>query len=243
MFFVSEDGKNYEQKVIFRATQNFWANKDYWAPEVHKIDGKYYLFASFKKDGYKRASHILVSDLPDGIFVPLEKQLTPADWECLDATYYEENGKRYTIFCHEWVQCHDGEMILWELDDRFSLCGEPQKLFSASQAPWVRSIGSENYVTDGPFIYKMKNGELLMLWSSYRECGYAMGMATADCIRGPWTHAEKPLISENGGHGMLFEKDGRLFLIFHQPNNPRGAERAKIVEVFEKDGYLAVLQP
>ncbi len=240
--FVSDDGVHYNKKVIYQKTPNFWGEKEYWAPEVHKIDGKFYLFASFAREGSHRASHIFVCDTPDGTFAPLENPLTPLQWDCLDATYYEENGKRYTVFCHEWAQCKDGEMLLAELDENLTIKGEVKRLFSASKAPWVRAYSPENYVTDGPFLYKLKSEKLLMLWSSFGENGYAIGMATADTVEGEWTHAKTPLVAENGGHGMLFERDGKLYLVYHVPNAPSGEERARIVEVRETfDGVEIVI--
>ncbi len=238
--FISKDEENFEKKVVFRANESFWADRDYWAPEVHKIDGKYYMFASFKSADRRRASHILTCDTPDGVFVPLSEQLTPYEWECLDATYFEDNGKRYTVFCHEWLQCGDGEMILAELDEKFCIRGELKKLFNASSAPWAREHQPKKYVTDGPFLYRLKSGRILMLWSSFGEEGYAMGMATADRIDGEWQHVKKPLVSKNGGHGMLFEKDGKLFVTYHLPNNPASAERAYVAEVIEKNGVLEI---
>ncbi len=244
--FVSTDGENFEKKVIFRANADFWGEICYWAPEMHKIDGKYYLFGSFYKFGRCRASHILVCDTPDGTFVPLPEALTPPAWECLDATYFEDNGKRYTVFCHEWSQCEDGEIVLGELNDEFRIVGEPKVLFRASEAPWTCYHDHPGaYVTDGPFIHRMSNGELLMLWSSFEteeDASYAMGMAKATSPEGPWVHADKPLITgRNAGHGMLFEKDGRLFVTYHSPNGPVGAEHACIVEVMEQDGWLAIV--
>jgi hypothetical protein len=51
----------------------------------------------------------------------------------------------------------------------------------------------EDFVTDGPFIHKLENGKLLMLWSSDGKDGYAMGMAiSSNGIKGPWSHFEKP---------------------------------------------------
>ncbi len=88
----------------------------------------------------------------------------------------------------------------------------------------------------------MQNGKLLMLWSSAGEKGYAMGMATAERIEGPWVHAEKPLVSEGGGHGMLMERDGETFVVYHLPNHPSGAERTRIERVVEKNGLLEIVK-
>ncbi len=241
--YVSSDLENFEEKVIFSANKDFWSNENYWAPECHKIDGKFYLFASFYAEGSMRRSQILVCDTPDGTFKPLNTPLTPADWNSLDATYFEDGGKRYTVFCHEWTQIKNGEICVAELDENLQIKGEIKSLFKATDAPWVRmlDVGTDNYVTDGPFLRRMTNGKILMLWSSFGDYGYAMGMAVADKIDGEWTHIETPLINKNGGHGMIFEDyNGKLFTVYHHPNNPHMSERAHFEEVIEKDGILVI---
>ena len=241
--YVSEDLEDFQEKVIFSATEDFWSNENFWAPECHKIGDKFYLFATFYRRGMMRRSQILVCDTPDGTFVPLNEPLTPADWNSLDATYFQDGDKKYTIFCHEWTQIKNGEICLAELDDNLQIKGEIKTLFKATDAPWVRmlDVGENNYVTDGPYLRKMSNGKILMLWSSFGEEGYAMGMAVADKIDGEWKHIEKPIITKNGGHGMIFEDyQGKLFIVYHQPNQPHMLERAHLEEVVEKDGILVI---
>ena len=64
--FRSTDLENFEEpKVIFDGSKcNFWADRDFWAPELHKYNGKYYLFGSCKAENKRRATHIFVCDTP-----------------------------------------------------------------------------------------------------------------------------------------------------------------------------------
>lgn len=236
--FVSSDMMNFTQKRIFSPSPDFWSDENFWSPEVHVIDGKFYLFASFFSKKCGRKSQILVCDTPDGTYTPLGSPLTPDGWECLDATFFEEHGACYTVFCHEWMQCHDGEMCFMRLDRDLRPVSEPKLLFRASEAPWVKGFGNGDYVTDGPFLWRLNSGKLLMLWSSNGHKGYAMGMSVADRIEGPWTHLSEPLIENDGGHGMIFRDRGKLFVTYHYPNNPNGAERPYLREVKEVDGKI-----
>lgn len=248
--YVTTDLENFEGPfVLFENNNDFWAEENFWAPELHKYNGKYYLIASFFKKGKCRASQMLVSDTPMGRFTPLAKPFTPENWECLDATIYEEDGKLYTVFCHEFLQTHDGEICLAELnDDLISLKSEPVVLFTASQAPWVISheltdpnFTNKDFVTDGPFIHKLESGKLLMLWSSDCKEGYAMGMAISDNgIKGPWHHIAEPLFSKDGGHGMYFEFKGKKYVSLHHPNFPFLSERPHFFEVLEEDDKLII---
>lgn len=240
--YVSKNMEDFVEKRVFSPSKDFWADENFWAPEVHRIDGKYYMFASFFKRGQPRRSHVLVSDAPDGAFTPLPEPLTPAELECLDATYFEENKNRYTVFCHEWKQCKDGEMLLAPLDGNLNLSSPPKLLFRASEAPWAQPFDGGNYVTDGPFLHRLKSGKLLMLWSSNGKNGYAMGFATADKIEGPWRQNPVPLVDCDGGHGMLFYDGDDLFLTYHRPNLPSGAERPCFVRVKETENGLELCE-
>ena len=53
-------------KSVFEITDDFWATRDAWAPEVHFYKGKFYMFASFKSPNTCRGTQILVSNTPDG---------------------------------------------------------------------------------------------------------------------------------------------------------------------------------
>ncbi len=242
--YKSEDLVNFEGPyVLFEAHEDFWADKDYWAAELHKYKDKYYLFVTFKADGKCRASQTLVCDQVFGSYVTIGDPITPAHWECLDATLYVENGVPYTVYCHEWLQCEDGEMVLAQLNDRLDgTVGEHQLLFRASTAPWTSSFRGNNYVTDGPSLRLLENGSLLMLWSSFCPTGYALSMAVSENgIKGPWRHVEKPLFAENGGHGMVFDFKGQTYISLHCPNGPDGMERARFYPVRENGDVLEIV--
>ena len=88
---------------MFEQTDDFFGVCDYWAPEVFKIQNKYYMLASFKGRGGLHGVGILSSESPLGPFVPhSEMPITPKDWAAIDGTLYYENGKPYMVFVHEW---------------------------------------------------------------------------------------------------------------------------------------------
>ena len=178
---------------------------------------------------------------PEGPFLPFEGKQphTPLDEMCLDGTLWVENGTPYMIYCHEWVETLDGEMDLVELKKDLSApVGESQRLFCASAAEWSTGgntafEGKKSYVTDGCFLYRTKAGKLLMVWSSFKDGVYAVGIAESDTgkVIGPWRQQQEPLFI-NGGHSMIFEDfEGRLCLVLHSPNSPGGKERAHIYEL------------
>ncbi len=223
--YVSDDLENWsEPKEIFAYKEGFWGKNQYWAPEVHLYNGKFYLFASFTADGYHRGTAIFVCDTPDGTFKEHSKgAVTPKDWECLDGTLYVENGTPYIVFCHEWTQIKNGEICAQELSkDLKRAIGEPILLWSAGDAGWAYDIsGNGSYVTDGPFLVKKENGELICIWSSFSKGEYVEAISRSDngSITGKWTIDEKLLYEKGGGHGMIFtDLDGNANFVYHYPN-------------------------
>ena len=230
--YVGKDLENWEGPIeIFHNDGSFWADREYWAPEVHVIDGAFYMFASFHSPNRRRGTQILRAEKPTGPFVPIsDGPVTPADWECLDGTFFQsKDGDPYLVFCHEWLQVHDGEVCAMKLTpDLKAAAGEPRVLFRASQAPWVvpsvDKDGNKNCVTDGPWLHRCPDGRLMMLWSSHGKDGYAQAAAYSDNgdITGNWTPAAEPIFGRDGGHGMIFRDfEGVQHLVLHAPNeNP-----------------------
>ncbi len=242
--YTSKDLRRWQAAVtVFTPPQGFWADRDFWAPEIHAYLGKYYLFGTVSSEKVKRGTQIFVADQPLGPYRPhTDGAATPRDWVSLDGTLYLEKDDPWMVFCHEWVQIGDGTMNAVRLTKDLSKpIGEPIQLFRASEAPWCRPFKPEKFVTDGPWLHRMGNGKLVLLWSSFTEKGYAVGVARSQSgsIKGPWKHDPKPLF-EGGGHCMVFQSlDGKPMLILHAPNTSP-AERALLFEFHEKADELSL---
>ena len=108
-------------------------------------------------------------------------------------------------------------------------------------------------MTDGPYLYRMENGHLLMIWSNFTEGHeYVVAIAHSESgsVLGPWTHGEELLYQKSekdglpyeGGHGMLFyTREGQLMLSLHTPNNARVAtEHVCLLPVREEENTLVI---
>lgn len=194
-----------------------------WAPEVHEYKGSYYMFATFTQGNGLRGTYILKADRLAGPFVPHSiGAVTPREWECLDGTLYcSKDGKPYLVFCHEHTQIIDGTVCYVQLtEDLKSSVGEATTLFAGSSPFYIKpKPEGEHYITDGPFMYRTTGGILLMLWSTSIDGKYAQCVAKSDHneIAGNFIHLP-PLITDDGGHGMVFKTKNDLMLTFHSPN-------------------------
>lgn len=245
--YVSEDMENWSEPMLcFDAPDDFWAEYNFWAPEVHFYRGKFYMLASFCGENQMRATQALVAERPEGPYQVVGDTLTPKDWMSLDGTLYVENETPYLVFCHEWTQVQDGEIAVVPLkDDLSGANGEPVVLFKASESGWSQEITSGGYtgrVTDGPYLVNTKDA-LVMFWSSFYHDSYAVGMAISKSrsIFGPWEHADRLLFEKDGGHGMSFTAfDGKQYFVLHQPNAPK-EERPHFFEIKESRGRFELI--
>ena len=190
------------------------------------------------------------SDSPEGPFIEItDGHITPSDWDSIDGTFYvDPDGQPWMVFVHEWTSTDDGigRMAAAKLsDDLTHFISEPVELFRADDPFW-----SKAQVTDGCWMYRTEDGQLLMLWSNSDSAGYCVGIArSADGrVDGTWTQDKDLLYSKNmagmkydGGHGMLFyDTDGQMYLSIHSPNNSSAGrvETPVFIPVREENGTI-----
>jgi beta-xylosidase len=271
MTYTSKDLKHWSRpKVVFTVPEGFWAEQGGWAPEVHAYRGRFYLLTTLHNETkeipqprplghttYMRGTIIAVSDSPDGPFVPVKADgpIPPANFMTLDGTLYVDGaGKPWMVYAHEWLQVTDGTMEAVPLkEDLTGASGEPMSLFKASDAPWIDAQAVPNtkgsvYVTDGPELFRSKDGHLLMLWSSYEHLNVEDGKShyvqtvarsASGELKGPWVQLE-PLVRQDSGHGMLFRTfDGELMMVLHRPFK---MARGKLYEMRDEGDHLEVVR-
>ena len=234
--YVSKDMVEWSEPMACFDSEAYGLNaRANWAPEVHKYRGVYYMLATFTQENGLRGVYALRADSPLGPFVPHSKgALTPHEWECLDGTLYVDgDGVPYLVFCHEHTQIVDGTMCYIRLNETLDFAdGDAVTMFSASSYPLVDPVKSGHYITDGPFMYRSRTGELFMIWSSYIKEKYAefvvkfkdgkLGLA--------FEHGE-PLLLNDGGHGMIFSDERESYLVYHTPNqNPLERPALRVLE-------------
>ena len=90
---------------------------------------------------------------------------------------------------------------------------------------------TENPMLDGPVCVPEKKHEYTLTESLTAIVCIVLGYFYLRCV------------AVNGGHGLIFKSfDGKLNFVMHYPNEPYGAERAKITEIKEisEEPYLCV---
>lgn len=254
--------------IVARPDTSSWmgAHPMIWAAEIHAYKGKYYYFATFTNrhkiiGSYKgnklqrRACHILVSDHPEGPFIPMKDSVyLPGDQSTLDATFWvDEQNIPWMIYCHEWVQNDNGTVDKIQLKpDLSGTLGQATTLFRASESPWSREKrngrDAPNKVTDGPYLFRTKTGRLGMIWTSWVYDVYTQGVAYSSSgnLDGPWIQQSLPITPPDYGHGMIFRSlNGQTLMAVHSHKNA-GGHYIRVPHLFlinlDKD-TLVVKQP
>lgn len=204
------------------------ANDNYWAPEVYRYRNKYYMFTTYSSSFYQhRGVAVFCADSPEGPFEQISAGIVTPTWRnSIDGTlYFDRTGEPWMVYMDEWITAYDevGSVSAAKLNEELTtFVTQPSVLFRADAAGWATG-----HVSDGCWMYRCKNGELLMLWSNTEPIGYAVGIARSESgtLDGPWIHDDVPLYSKgltgdyDGGHPMTFTSpDGQLYLAIHSPN-------------------------
>ena len=224
------------------------------ASEIHKI-GDYYYYAGTWNDHADliqqvprrynvphNQTYLLRSKNIEGPYEVFTEDPNydwqPREWDCIDGTLYEENGKIYMIFVHEWTQIIDGTMDYIELSSDLSktVSEWPVTMFRATENPSVKEMNGlgeatfgrklPGWVTDGPQMFRTQTGKLGMLWSGWGDERYLQLVCYSESgtIAGPWVQEPEPFLGNNSGHGMLFRTfEGKLMYVVHhvEGNGPR----------------------
>ena len=227
-----------------------------WAAELHYYEGKYYYFATFTNRKVqidtvrgnvidRRASHVLVSNKPDGPYFPMKDSIyLPPEKPTLDGTFWvDKDARPYMVYCYEWLQNWNGTIEKIELKpDLSGSIGEGEVLFRASDSPWSKETNDKgdtvpNKVTDGPWVFYTQTGKLGMLWTSWVFGLYTQGVAYSESgtLNGPWVQEKGPVTPPNFGHGMLFRTfEGKLLMSVHSHKKVNG-HSVRIPHLFEVD--------
>jgi GH43 family beta-xylosidase len=169
-------------RVVWRKHESGPMSWHVWAPELHRIDGRWFIHfaASERDDIWKLRMYVLECGSDDplaGPWVERGRIATPIDSFALDATTFAHAGKRFLV----WAQkdpaiAGNTNLYLGELADPWTLRGDPVRLSQPDQA-WEQ-VGF--LVNEGPAVL-VRHGKVIVTYSaSATDANYCMGLLWAD---------------------------------------------------------------
>jgi beta-xylosidase len=196
-----------------------WADYYFWAPEISYDNGKVYIYyAAHKRDG-NLCLAVASADKPEGPYTDHGTLMCEKAGSIDAFPIRDNNGKLYLV----WKE--DGNSVkqatpIWAMEmneARTALIGEKKELFR-NQEDWESNlVEGVSMIRHGKYFYAFYAGA----GCCGRECSYAMGVARAKDLLGPWEKYEKNPLFTSGdvwkcpGHGTAIEKDGQFYLLYH----------------------------
>ncbi|MBZ5725303.1 MAG: glycoside hydrolase family 43 protein [Acidobacteriia bacterium] len=243
-----------ETKVVWRPPPAGPYSHEIWAPEIHFLSGKWYIY--FAADAGTNQSHRLwvienaSSDPLAGEWTLKGKVADPADKWAIDASVFENGARMYMVWSG-WEGDGNGVQNIYiaELADPWTIKGQRVKL-STPEYPWEK-MGDRNIdVNEGPEVLH-HDGRIFLIYSA-SACWsdfYALGMLTASgssdlLAASSWKKSPLPVFRQSpaahayapGHNGFFRSPDGTEdWIIYHanpEPNQGCGEHRSPRAQKF-----------
>lgn len=226
------------EHTVWRAHSEGTMAKHIWAPEIHRILGKWYIFfaAGDSDNIWNIRPYVLLceGDPIDGEWKELGKmQASEGDSVSfcsfsLDMTYFEHKGRHYLI----WAEIiGDSSLFMAEIDPR-----EPSRLItkplllSKPEFPWEKV---KHRVNEGASVLKTEDKIYVFFSASGTGAEYCMGQLYADIDSNlmdasSWTKLPHPVLETKdlqgeagpGHNSFVTDENGDLLLVYHSRPAP-----------------------
>lgn len=224
-----------EEKVIWDESESDTAHRFIWAPEIHEINGKWYVYfaASGQADNvWDINCHVIACDGNDpyndtwtdkGKFQAADGDAFPFTGFSLDMTYFECNGKHYV----SWAQNGGNSNVYiapintdepWKTTEKSMLLTKPEYYWEKVSIP----------VNEGPAAM-IHDGKIFVAFSaSATGPEYCIGLMYADVTSdlmdiNSWTKLDTPLLTSEdligeygpGHNSFVQDENGDWVFVYH----------------------------
>lgn len=223
-----------EEKTIWFAHNEGIMSKHIWAPEIHEIKGKWYIFfAAGEKDNvWNIRPYMLLCEGNDPMNDSWKElgKVKASDGDnisfnsfSLDMTHFEHKGKHYLI----WAEIiGDSSLFMAEIDPEKpnELLCKPI-LLTKPEYDWEKV---NHRVNEGASVLKTKDRIYVFFSASGTGAEYCMGMLYADADSDlmkeeSWTKVTEPVLQTKdlpgeagpGHNSFVTDEMGNLLLVYH----------------------------
>ena len=207
-----------------------------WAPELHRIDGRWFIYYTAAEDGHDDDAHrgifVLENDGADptaGRWIDRGKLATARAG--IDGTTFAIGGRRY--FVYSPYVGPESDLAIARMANPWTLTG-PEAIIARPDREWETRGGRS--ILEGPEFLRGPHGELFLTYSA-GACwsdDYALGLLRAVPGSDPldpaaWRKAAHPVLAKapehgvyaTGHNGFFTSPDGReTWIVFHANPGP-----------------------
>jgi GH43 family beta-xylosidase len=217
------------EHVVWRAPAAGPNSASIWAPELHRIEGSWFIY-------YSASDRAADDDAHRGIWVLENKGADPLQGEWIDrgrintaragidGTTFVVRGQRY--FAYSPYVGSESVIALARMRDPWTLTGA-ETIVARPDRAWERQGGRQ--IAEGPEFLPGPRGDLYLTYSG-SACwsdGYAIGLLRARAGSDPmvaasWTKSAQPVMRSSPatgvwapGHNGFFQAGGRDWIVYH----------------------------
>lgn len=225
-----------EETVVWHKHESGPMSEHVWAPELHYLDGKWYIYfaAGERDDIWKIRPYVLECESDDPMAGPWKElgMMQAADGDefsfqafSLDGTVFENKGKRYYVWAEKVsVGRQISNLYIAEMESPVKL-KTMQVLLTTPDYDWERH---GFWVNEGPFALHHDGKIYLTFSASDTGINYCVGMLSVDedadlLDPGQWTKERYPVLKTDEsleiygpGHNCFTQdEDGNIIMVFH----------------------------
>ncbi len=230
-------------KTIWTAPSEGINCANIWAPEIHKVNGKWYVYFTAndgKGDDQTRKIFVLENASEDPFIDSwVEKGYVHTEHPGLDGTIFEHKGLLYFVYAgYGNFPEYGSALYLAEMENPWTIKG-PNVLLSKPEFDWEKQGGMA--INEGPVMLK-RNNKLFLVYSASTTWSddYCLGMLTSSHdmnVMDPesWVKSSQPVFKksiENGvyapGHNGFTRSPDETedWIVYHAiPESDGGSQR------------------
>jgi GH43 family beta-xylosidase len=193
------------ETVVWRRPSSGRLGGHIWAPELHRIDNRWYIYfaAGDSDDVFRIRTYVLESSRADPLdaagWVLRGQLVTEWDSFTLDATTFAHNGRRYLV----WAQSEpeiatNSNLYISEMSSPLALRTKPVRIATPTRSWEIQGFR----VNEGPAVI-IRNGRVFMTFSaSATDARYCLGLLTASAsanllASSSWVKTPDPIFVTN----------------------------------------------
>lgn len=239
--------------------------KNYWAPCIAKLNGRYYLYFSCEGEGVWQRLYVASADHPLG---PFQNEKMLFDRFTIDAHVVETPAGIFLYYAEDNTETDriGTRIFVDRLIDPETPAGLRVEVLTPSFKEEMFKAnrygdGRDWYTLEGPFWFEKDGWQYLMYSGAcYENQSYHIGYATAHSTEPDLTRVTFEKHTDNGafaplmirndaeegtGHHSVIEIDGQLFAVYHgrdtHPAEKQGESRtARFCRLYAEEGILRV---
>lgn len=192
-----------------------WNYKHFWAPEVIKIKGRFYLYyTASPEESPQNSGNRIGLAIADNIKGPYKNYGIIVPHGAIDPhPVFDKDGSMYIFYTIENLNSKGykaGQIYVDKMLSPFQVAGNPIAVITHHD--WQ----------EGPYVMKLKNAYLLTYsCGNWRDSTYHVSYAKANAITGPYMEQPDTIIKSNamvkgpGHHSFFKDKSGKDWIVYH----------------------------